>query len=660
MAKGITQHPANRPSLSSRGKVISIILLFSFITLILQSVIYLQGSIFDGVRSYVRGESLWAKAQKDAVLYLSFYSYSHSQNDYRAYQKAVLANLGDRKARLALTQTPPDRKAAREGLLEGNNSPLDVDSMIWFFLNFKHMRYLQEALHIWTQADAKIDELIVLGDDIRREVETNGTNSERLVSQRIRLQKLNQELLVLENNFSLVLGDGARWVRDTTWIVSISMLGIFILLGVVISHQIIKGITRSEKRLRASESRFRSLKESDTIGIVSYDLSGAIEEANDHFLNMLGYQEFELRNSGLNWRELTPDKFIRRDEQAIDEIIAHGRCEPYEKYFIARDGSQIPVYLGASSLGDGSQKVIAYVMDLSDRKKSEEQTRLAATAFAASNEGIMIIDKTRRIVSVNKALCKMTGYDEDELVGKPSSVLKSSHISAEQYKIMFRSLRDHGLWQGDVIDINKNGTLMPIRISISSVEDREQQVTHYVAILSDISERKAREEQLRQLAHYDTLTGLPNRALLYDRIEQLSKNPELTQNKFALLFFDLDNFKPVNDRHGHLVGDKLLQEVARRLSNSIRGIDMVTRLGGDEFIVLLENITDVQAIKEIRDKIVKSICDPCRIDGKDVSLSVSVGTSIYPEDGTDAESLLHQADIAMYGMKEGHQGTTEL
>lgn len=643
--------------LSSRGRVISIIFLFSFIALLLQGVIYLQGNIFDGVRSYVRGEGLWAKAQKDAVLYLYQYSYSHSEQDYQAYLEAIKANIGDKNARLALSSQTPNIDKARIGFLQGNNSPEDIDSMIWFYLNFQRISYLRKAIGIWREADAKISLLNTTAEELHYEIEVGGNHPARIDVLRNKLQKLNLELLSLENSFSQVLGEGARWVKKTTWVISISILVIFISLGIFISSQIIKGLSRSERQLMASESRFRSLRDSNTIGIVTWNVNGVIEEANDSFLDMLGYRHSDLASGEINWRKLTPNSYARRDERAIGEIQEYGRCEPYEKVFLHKDGSPIPVYLGASSLGTDSQQGIAFVMDLSDRKKSEEQTRLAATVFASSNDGIMITDRYLKIVSTNQALCNMTGYSQEELIGQKPAILKSGQTRSNQYRAIRTSLRSSGHWQGDIVDRHKNGTLLPIRISISSVKNNEQRITHYVATLSDISERKAREDHLRQLAHFDSLTGLPNRALLYDRIEQLLKQPEQSENRFALLFFDLDNFKPVNDQHGHLIGDKLLQEVAHRLSNSIRGIDMVTRLGGDEFIVLLENVSDKQVVIAIREKIIASVCRPCNIDGNDVNLSVSVGTSVYPEDGLDAESLLHHADIAMYGMKESRQPT---
>ena len=175
MKNGINGNSKDHHNLSSRGRVIIIITLFIFIALLLQGVIYLQGNVFDGVRSYVRGEGLWAKAQKDSVLYLHRYSYSFNEADYQAYLDSIAVTLGDKKARLALSESPPDINKASAGFLQGQNSPLDIDSMIWFFLNFKKVKYLKEAINIWTQGDNKIEELASTAEELRQEIKYSGS-----------------------------------------------------------------------------------------------------------------------------------------------------------------------------------------------------------------------------------------------------------------------------------------------------------------------------------------------------------------------------------------------------------------------------------------------------------------------------------------------------
>ena len=646
------KHKPRLPIFSTGGKVVFIIFLFVLISVLLSGMIFWYGNIFDGVRAYVRGEGLWAKAQKDSVLYLSSYSYNHSETDYNAYLESLKIINGDKNARLALLESPPNYEEARQGFLRGQNHPDDINSLIEFFLTFQRISYMRDAISIWQSADQTIDELKQLSEQIRIEINAAKPNAEKITELRERLRHLNDELHQLENRFSLILSEGARWVKQTTWRLTMLVLVIFIGIGLLVSRQIIRGIAKAEQELMISESRFRSLKESNTIGIISWRMNGMIEEANDLFLIMLGYDRSDISTGVINWRDITPFEFQHRDQQAIDELLTQGRCEPFEKALIHKQGHWVPILVGAATLVGNQEQGIAYVMDLSERKKAEQQLKLAATVFAGSNDGILITDSSTRIVSVNQALCAMTGYDESELLGQPPSILQSGYTSDEEYNRMWESLNKSGQWQGDLVDRMKNGALIPVRVSISQVKNSDDQLTHYVAILSDISERKAEEERLRHIAHHDPLTGLSNRVLFNDRLERAIKLAARNNTKFAILFLDLDKFKPVNDLFGHKIGDKLLQNVAYRLARSVRETDTVTRLGGDEFVILLENITNLEMVEKLLNQIINVIGKTYHIDDYTIEIGVSAGISIYPNHGTDAKTLLHHADIAMYETKE--------
>jgi len=646
------KHKPRLPIFSTGGKVVFIISLFVLISVLLGGMVFWYGNIFDGVRSYVRGEGLWAKAQKDAVFYLGSYSYNHSETDYNAYQEALKVISGDKNARLALLESPPNLEEARKGFLQGQNHPDDIDSMIGFFLTFQRISYMRDAIFIWQSADETIDELKQVSERIRIEINAPNQNAEKIAELRERLQYLNEELHQLENRFSLILSEGARWVKQTTWRITVLTLVIFIGIGLWVSRQIIKGITKAEQQLIISESRFRRLKESNTIGIISWRMDGMIEEANDLFLTMTGYDRSDILTGVINWRDITPVEFQHRDQQAIIELLTHGRCEPFEKALTHKKGHLVPILVGAAMLAGNREQGIAYVMDLSERKKAEQQLKLAATVFACSSDGILITDSSAYIVSVNQALCAMTGYDESELLGQPPSILQSGYTTDEEYSRMWESLNTSGQWQGDVIDRRKDGALIPMRASINQVKNADNQLTHYVAILSDISERKAEEEHLRHIAHHDPLTGLANRVLFNDRLEQAIKVATRNNTQFAVLFLDLDKFKPVNDLFGHKIGDKLLQKVADRLTRSVRETDTVTRLGGDEFVILLENIAGRETVEKLLNLITDAVCNAYRIDDHEIEIGVSAGISIFPSDGTDAKMLLHHADIAMYETKE--------
>lgn len=642
--------PAHSPS---RGKVIVIVIFFVTISLLWAGIIYLQGNISDGVRTYVRGEGLWAKAQKDAVYYLTQYTYSHKETDYLAYLKALSANMGDKLARQALLQSPPNYDRARMGFLLGNNDPRDINSMIWFFLKFKNIKYMSEAIAIWEKADGKITELRKIGGDIRWEIKYSTVHRQKLINLRERLRHLDTQLLLLENHFSNVLGDGARWVKQTIWIFSIISLLIFVGIAVSISIQIIRSITKSENELIESETRFMSLKESNTIGIVSWNMDGSITNANAIFYKMLGYAENDILPAQMNWRELTPEEYHSRDQNALAELMQQGRCKPFEKAFYHKNGSNVPVLIGASLLSTHKDRGMAFVVDLTERKKSEEQLRLAATVISSSRDGIIITDSDAKIISVNDSFCEMSGYTTQELLGTTPGYLHPGQIPSEQLQDMKAALVNKNHWQGNILGRHKNGKTLPIRISISAVRDNHGKLTHYVTILSDNSQQKAQEDHLRHVALHDPLTDLPNRALFQDRIAQAIANANRSQTLFAVLYLDLNYFKKINDRYGHTLGDKLLQTIACRLVQNTRATDTVSRLGGDEFAILLDKIDDRKTAENILNQIINSTCIACDIDGNVIHPSVSVGMAIYPDDGVDENLLMHHADLAMYEMKNG-------
>lgn len=291
------------------------------------------------------------------------------------------------------------------------------------------------------------------------------------------------------------------------------------------------------------------------------------------------------------------------------------------------------------------------VQDITDRRQAEEALHLYANAFEHSGEAILISDHDNRIVAVNPAFTRLTGYTIDDLRGRNPSALSSGHTSRDTYQDMWTALRESGYWQGELWDRRKDGRSYPKWISISVIRDAKGDVTHYIASFTDISERKAAEERIRQLAQHDPLTGLLNRLTLENRLDQALLSARRAGGQLAVMFIDLDRFKVVNDTLGHHVGDKLLVEVARRLLAAVRESDIVARLGGDEFIVALTDVDAELAAAMMGEKIVKVLGQPFPIDDQDIHSSPSVGISMFPTDGEDVATLMKNADAAMYHAK---------
>ncbi len=283
---------------------------------------------------------------------------------------------------------------------------------------------------------------------------------------------------------------------------------------------------------------------------------------------------------------------------------------------------------------------------------SRRNLHLAEKVIDSSLEGIFITDANGVIESVNPAFCSLTGYSEEEVVGKNPSLLSSGRHDEAFYAEMWETLRDEGHWQGEVWNRRKSGEVFPELLTITAIYDEQGVLTNYAALFSDISRLKENEERIRNLAYYDPLTNLPNRRLLYDRLSMALAHAHRNQGRLAVVFFDLDRFKDINDSRGHAVGDSLLQEVARRLQLAVREDDTVARMGGDEFVAVLTEVTNKQYVMSVAERIIEGIKQPLQLGDEKIQVTCSLGVSIYPEDATEIEALLQNADAAMYRAKE--------
>jgi diguanylate cyclase (GGDEF)-like protein/PAS domain S-box-containing protein len=272
--------------------------------------------------------------------------------------------------------------------------------------------------------------------------------------------------------------------------------------------------------------------------------------------------------------------------------------------------------------------------------------------FRASSQAIMTTDAKATIVSVNPAFTRITGYLPEEVIGQRPGVLKSGRHDAPFYQAMWDALLGSGSWEGEIWNRRKNGEIYPQWLTISAVRDSVGQVTEYVALFSDITRRKRQEELVWRQANFDALTGLANRSLLHDRLERALVQAKRSGRKVGLLFIDLDGFKWINDTLGHDAGDDLLIEVARRLESCVREQDTVARLGGDEFTVVVHDLTAADDLQQIGDKVVAILQRPVVLAGGPQHVSGSVGITVFPDDGEDVQTLLKNADIAMYKAKQ--------
>ena len=296
------------------------------------------------------------------------------------------------------------------------------------------------------------------------------------------------------------------------------------------------------------------------------------------------------------------------------------------------------------------------VMDVAphSQKRPPSGAELLGTVsrvFRNSVEGICVTDTDGVIQMVNPAFTRITGYRAEEAIGKSPRILKSDHHDSKFYEQMWHELLSVGQWSGEIWNRRKDGEAYPEWLNISSIQDDRGKKTHYVGIFHDITEMKKTEEVIKYQAYHDALTALPNRMLFLDRLEVALHHAQRQDQKVAVFFLDLDHFKTVNDSLGHAIGDKLLQEVAKRLLQTVREEDTVSRLGGDEFTIILPDVAVPKEIAVVASRIVNEIRRPFVIEGQEIVIGASIGISMFPMDGSDAGALVKNADTAMYRAK---------
>ena len=305
-------------------------------------------------------------------------------------------------------------------------------------------------------------------------------------------------------------------------------------------------------------------------------------------------------------------------------------------------------------LADGTVGgIILFAEDITLKKETEERLRLAASVFTHAREGILITNAAGTIIEVNDTFSRVTGYSREEVLGRNPRLLKSGLQGPEFYAEMWRTLAQKGQWSGEVWNRGKSGNIFPEMLTISAVNDENGQVQQYVALFSDISILKEHERQLEHIAHFDVLTGLPNRVLFADRLRQAMAQAHRQGRLLAVAYLDLDGFKAVNDHHGHEAGDMLLAEVAHSMKQTLREGDTLARLGGDEFVAVLLDLADLAASEPVLSRLLEAASKPLHVGGLTLQVSASVGVAFYPQaEDVDADQLLRQSDQAMYQAKQ--------
>jgi len=456
------------------------------------------------------------------------------------------------------------------------------------------------------------------------------------------LATLGIDGLGMSPRFSLAIGDPHDQVQ----------LVIVVLIGIVVSL--------------LSESLQRSLRKADLHRKL---LDSVISGTPDAVFIKDGQGRYLLVNqAAAGFVGKSPEEIIGNDDfallsnpsaQAVVEkdrgVMANGVTVTHEERIQTNDGTVLdflvtkgPIF---NALGQCAG-LFGISHDITARKRAELELAQAALVFESSHQGIMIVDSNKRIIRVNPAFCRITGYCPNEVLGQTPSLLSSGVHEPEFYRQMWRGVLKDGLWHGEIWNRRKNGEIYAEMLSIMVVRAKEGGPRHYIGVFTDISHIKAHEAALDRITHYDPLTGLPNRRLLTDRLHQGTMRVGRSGKSLALCLLDLDGFKEINDQHGTTAGDALLVGVAENLTNALQGDDTLARLGGDEFAVLLLDVESAEACSVVLEKLLAAASTQVVVNGVPLGVTASIGVSLYPDDQANPDTLIRHADQAMYLAKQ--------
>lgn len=427
--------------------------------------------------------------------------------------------------------------------------------------------------------------------------------------------------------------------------------------GVIWTFEDITEHERARADLQRAKRELEVIFDSAVLGITLVR-NRLIQRCNSRFEEIFGYASGELEGKSTRCWYRSDEEYAGVGADAyssLHEDNYHRR----EQIFVRKDGSTFLGQIAGRALDPAcpQEGSVWLVEDISERKRMARQLELANRVFEHSSEGIIVTDAENNIISANRAAQAMTGYTFGDLIGRNPRLFQSGRHDKTFYTGMWQRLGETDHWSGEIWDRRKDGSVYPKLMHVDVVRDAASgAVVNYLAVFSDITDQKAAEALVQHQAHHDALTGLANRTLLGIHLDHALARARREKDRLAVLFVDLDQFKPVNDQHGHAVGDRLLSQVAERMRGAIRESDMIARVGGDEFVIVIEGQRNPDDLPTFAEKLIANISRPYNVDGRCLQVGCSIGIAHFPEHGESTAELLATADAAMYVSKASGRG----
>jgi diguanylate cyclase (GGDEF)-like protein/PAS domain S-box-containing protein len=411
-----------------------------------------------------------------------------------------------------------------------------------------------------------------------------------------------------------------------------------------------------EEKLRKNEERYTFAMKATGEGLWDWSVLTGEAVYFARWKSMLGYAENEIKNEHSEWQRLIHPDDKDAALSTLDAFL-NNKAKEYRSEFRMqhKDGRYINILsrgFAAKSEAGKITRLVGTHIDITERKQAEKKLTLAANVFTHAQEGIIITDVASTIIDINDTFTEISGYSRDDLIGQNPRVLQSGQHSSDFYTDMWQTISTTKQWYGEIWSKRKNGEVQPEILTISAVHDDAGTLQNYIGMYGDVSVMKENIQKLKQIANYDALTSLPNRTLLADHLNQGMAQCQRHDTSLAVAFLDLDDFKAVNDTHGHKMGDELLIILSQRMKEALREGDTLARIGGDEFTAVLANLAQIQDYQPVLERFLLAVSEPVTVGEIVLQISASIGVTLYPQDDTDADRLIRHADQAMYLAKE--------
>jgi diguanylate cyclase (GGDEF)-like protein/PAS domain S-box-containing protein len=616
------------------SSVTSVMFAIAAVSAISLALTYFALSIQAGVRGYIAGEANWSKSQYSAVSSLVRFGETGDSHYYEQFTAAMAIPLGDKQARLELMKNRYDYEIARSGFLQGGVHSDDIAVMIALFRCCHSVPPMKEVVALWAQGDEGLEKLSNKAQELQSVITADGPGSARAKQLVSEIEQLDKRIRVLASAFTKELASAARFINHAVFLLVAAIALIVFFLAAWFARSVLK-------RFQKTEARFRALLNSANDAVVLADEStGTVLDFNPKTEQLIG---------------LPPGKILGAEYSALFEEANSSR--PNDAAHFTRSARLVTRPNVAVEVNSSTVDWIAgparlhIIRDVSDRIAAQRQLQIAHSSLANLAEGVMILDSRLHVVSINRAYSRITGYSQSDVLGKLPPLPRARKSDARAYLAIRRTLRKTGSWRGEILNQRKNGDYYSELHRVSCVRDESGKITHFVCVFDDNTAIRENERKLQFLAQRDSLTKLLNRSKFEETAKEAVQIAAQKGTKTALLFIDLDNFKTINDTFGHTTGDKYLTTIGSRIANSLRSTDLIGRVGGDEFAVLLSDVNSRADVVTVASKLRTTIAQQVEFDGYEVSSSASVGLCLYPDDATSVEELFVHADAAMYEAK---------